>query len=231
MNTNRPEQAEKAFREAIVSHRKLANAFPGRPEHRVHLANGQISMAYLLSNTGRPREAEAAYREALALFNHLANEFPNVPRYRRGVGIGQNDLGVVLAAENRLREAEAAYREALTTRKQLVTDFPNEPDYQDDLAATMVSLAELLYQRREFAAARGLLEEAQPHHQVALQANRANPISRHYYRTNRVLLVRTLAGLGEEAASLATAEQLARLGWDPPVDAYFAAGALPKVAP
>lgn len=226
MNTDRPEQAEKAFSEAIATHKKLANDFPANPEHRLYLANGEISLAFLLRGTGRLQEAEAAYREALAVFKRLAAEFPTVPLYRRGVGIGQNDLGVLLAAVGRLAEADANYRDALATRKQLAADFSNVPDYQDDLAATMVSLADLLCDRREFSSARSLLEEAQPHHRAALEANSANPTSRYYYRGNRAVLVRVLAGLGEEAAALAAAEQLARLGWDPPVDTYAAAAAL-----
>jgi hypothetical protein len=127
---------------------------------------------------------------------------------------------------NRQKEAEAAYRDALPLRQQLAEDLPTIYHYRHELAQTLVNLAGLLRDRQEFAAARALLDQAQPHQHAALKANPKYPTYRQLYRINRATLASILAGLGEPDAAIQTAEELAGLSWDPLTDTYDAACAL-----
>src|SRR5207253_11305860 len=102
-------------------------------------------------------------------------------------------------------------------------DFPNQPDLRNDLAGAFVNLALLSNQRRDFRAAKGYLEEAEPHHQAALKANPRHPDYRQFYRNNLWQLVRANAGLLDQAAAVRAAERIRDLGWNPPGDAYDAA--------
>jgi hypothetical protein len=122
-------------------------------------------------------------------------------------------------------------RDALSLDRQLAIDFPQIPDYHNDLTNALMELALLLRDRRDFAAARQLLEEAVPHHQAALKANPRNPTYRWYYRFNLGVLAPTLAGLRDQAAAVETAEKLRNLGWDPAVEAHDAACALAQCVP
>jgi serine/threonine-protein kinase len=229
--TNRPAEAEAAYRDSIALFKQLAADLPTDPEYRKNLAKSYSGLGGLLMTIKRSQDAEAGFREALALHKQLAADFPTVPEHRQDVGGTSNNLGVFLKGIGRTSEAETAYREALALRKQLAADFPTMHHYQYELAATMVNLAELWRDRKEFAQARELLEQAQSHLQTALKANPRHPYYREVFRTHHVALATALAGLGEHTQAAATAEQLARLGWEPADDTYSAACALALCVP
>jgi tetratricopeptide (TPR) repeat protein len=229
--TGRLQEAEAAYRDALALQKQLAADFPTRPEFRQELASSHNNLGILLRDTGRPKEAEAAYRDALALRKQLADEFPTRPDYRQELARSHNNLGNLLRDTGRPKEAEAAYRDALALRKQLAADFPNQPDMQNDLAGTLVNLAILCNQRREFPAAKKYLTEAQPPHQVALKANPRHPTYRQFYRNNLWTLAQAQAGLLDRAAAVKAAEQIRDLGWDAAGNAYDAACALALCIP
>jgi hypothetical protein len=130
-----------------------------------------------------------------------------------------------------LAEAETAYRDGLALLKQLAADFPNQPDMRNALADTLVNLASLRIQRRDFRAAKAYLDEARPHHEAALTANPRHPDYRPDYYICLLSLIQAHAGLLDQAAAVQAAEQLRDLGWDPPTDTYNAACALALCIP
>src|SRR5262249_28966489 len=130
----------------------------------------------------------------------------------------------------RPQEAAAAYQAARALEQQLATDFPDRPDYRQALAKTLKSLAGVCHARQEFSRARAFLEQAEPHLRAAREAVPTSPPYRRTFRTNRAALAAALAGLNDPVAAVATAEQLARLGWDPAEDTYQAACALARCA-
>ncbi|HMP04559.1 MAG TPA: tetratricopeptide repeat protein, partial [Gemmatales bacterium] len=230
-NTGRLREAEAAYADALALQKQLAADFPTRPDFRQDLARSHLNLGVLLKDTGRQKEAEAAYVDALAIFKQLATDFPTRPDFRQDLASSHTNLGVLLKNTGRLREAEAAYAEALALQKQLAADFPSVPDYRNSVAATLVNIAHLLIQQRDFAVARQKLEEAQPYHQAALQANPRHLTYRQFYRNHLGVLTWSCAGLGDRSAAVATAEKRRDLGWDPPADAYDAACALAQYMP
>src|SRR5207247_1331302 len=75
------------------------------------------------------------------------------------------------------------------------------------------------------------LAQAAPHHGAALKANPRDPDYRQSYRDNLGALIQTNAGLGDRAGAKQAAEKLRDLGWDPPGNAYVAAGGLALCIP
>jgi tetratricopeptide (TPR) repeat protein len=226
ITTGRAKEAEAALRDALVIKKQLAADFPTRPDFRQELAGSHNSLSVLLRTTGRPREAEAALRDALTIQKQLAANFPTRPVFRQELAGSHNSLGLLLRNTGRLKEAEAALRDSLVIKKQLAADFPNQSDLRNSLAGTYVNLANFCNQRGDPAAAKGYLVEAGPHHAAALKANPRHPAYRQFYRNNLWALTRAHAGLLEPAEAVRAAETIRDLGWDPPANAYDAAGAL-----
>jgi hypothetical protein len=131
----------------------------------------------------------------------------------------------------RLKEAEQEYDQALRIRKQLAASSSNQPDLRNDLAADCVNLAILQLMQGNWAAAKRVLLEGRPHHLAALEANPRHPVYRQFYRNHLGGLTTAHAGLLEQQDAARTAETCRDLGWNAPVDAYFAACFLSQCVP
>jgi hypothetical protein len=95
----------------------------------------------------------------------------------------------------------------------------------------MGSLAELLRTRKDYPAARRLLEEARPHLQKALDANPRHPAYCDFFHHNRQELAATLVNLGDHASAAEAAADLARVAFDPAGDALKASGFFSRCVP
>jgi tetratricopeptide (TPR) repeat protein len=142
-----------------------------------------------------------------------------------------NSLGILLMSAGRQEEAEAAYRAALALRAKLAANFPAVPDYANNLAGTLVNLALLARNRKDYVQARRLLEQALPHHRAALRANPRHTDYRRFFRNNTSVLAPILMALGDHTAAAAKAEELAGLDISPAGDTYNAARCLARCVP
>jgi serine/threonine protein kinase/Tfp pilus assembly protein PilF len=224
-------EAESAFREAVKLRQQLAHDFPSVGAYRHDLAQSYNSLGILLYGLGQREDAEAAFRNMVKIEEQLAHDFPHVPAYREELAGSYNNLGGLLRELGRHTEAEATLREAVKIQQQLVHDSPSVPDLRNELASSLVGLADLARDQHRYAEARQLLEQARSHHQAALQAIPQHPPYRRSFRTNLATLAPILAALSDHAAAAATAEEMARLGWNPAADSYNAACALALCVP
>jgi serine/threonine protein kinase len=230
-STGRVEKAKSAFRDAVAAQKQAVASFPDRPEFRMQLAKYLVNLGNLLRDEGLLKDAEAVYGEALPIQKHLVAVFPSRPEFREELATGHNNVGILLRDKGLLKDAEGAQAEALAIQKQLAAEFPESGDYRNAVAGTLFNLANVAGRRRDFAAARRFLDEAFPHHQAALQGNPQRLDYRWYYRNSLRELARTCAGRGDRPGALAAATKGHDLGWDPPVDAYFAASMLAQCMP
>ncbi|MBI1915941.1 MAG: serine/threonine protein kinase [Planctomycetes bacterium] len=230
-NMGRLNEAEATYAYALAIQKQLAADFPDRPEFRHELAGSHCDLGKMLRDTGRLQKAEAAHADALAILKQLAADFPARRKFRQDLARIHTNLGNLLWDTGRLKEAQVVYGDALAIRKRLAVEFPNQPDMENDLAGTLVNVANLCNQRRDFAPAKAYLEEAQPHHQVALKANPQHPDRREFYRNNLWELTRANAGLLDQAGAVRAAARIRDLAWDPPANAYDAAFALARCIP
>jgi tetratricopeptide (TPR) repeat protein len=227
----RLKEAEAAFDAGLGIRKQLAADFPSRPKFRQELANSHNNRGVLLRAAGRLKEAEADYDAALRIYKQLAADFRSSPEFRWELAASQNNRGNLLSAAGRFKEAEADYDAALRIQKQLSADFPNRSDLHNDLAGTCVNLAFFHRLQGNWAAAKRLLLEGRPHHLATLKANPRHPTYRQFYRNHLKLLAEVRAGLLESDEAVRTAEARRDLGWDPPADAYDAAGFLSGCIP
>src|SRR5262249_31110604 len=177
----------------------------------------------LLSAARRLKEAEKDFDEALSIQKQVAADFPARPEFRRFLAGSYTNRATLLRATARTKEAEKDFDQALSILKQLAADFPNQPDMQNDLAGTCVNMSLAQQQQRNWAAAKRLLLDGQPHHLAALKANPRDPTYRQFYRNHLAALAAAHAGLLEQEDAVRTAETCRDLGWDAPADAYEAA--------
>jgi tetratricopeptide (TPR) repeat protein len=135
--TQRMNQAEEAFAEALAVYRKLAQANPDAwlPDIAATLNN----LANLYSDTERMMQAEQAYAEALDLHRKLAQANPGV--YLPDVAMTLNNLAMLLSDTQRTNQAEQAYAEALAILRKLAQANPDA--YLPYVATTLNNLAGL----------------------------------------------------------------------------------------
>jgi serine/threonine protein kinase len=223
--------AEAAFGDAVTLQKQVVANFPNPPEFRRDLTRYQFNLGNLLRDSGRLNEAEVVYGEALPIRKQLAADFSKRPEFRQELANGHNNVGILLRDKGLLKDAEGAQAEALAIQKQLAAEFPEIADYRNAVAGTLLNLANVANKRRDFVAARKLLDEAIPYHQAALKANPRHTDYRAYYRNSLVELTQSFAGLGDRPAALATATKRRDLGWNGALDAYEAACMLALCVP
>jgi serine/threonine protein kinase/tetratricopeptide (TPR) repeat protein len=221
--TGSPEEMERTYRDAVTNLRQLVDDFPATAKFRQDLAICLMNWAIFLANSNRPAAAEPVYRDALLLAQRLTDDYPTMLDYQSTLAVVQSNLGVFMRRTNRWPEAEAYYRDALAIRRRLAADVQATAASHNALANTLVNLAELHMAQKQFRTSCELLEEALPHHEVALRAAPRNPNFRAYYGNNRHNLASSLLQLGDYAGAAAAAEQLLQIGVDPAKTSYMAA--------
>jgi serine/threonine protein kinase/tetratricopeptide (TPR) repeat protein len=217
------EEAVTVFHKSMDIRKKLVDAFPNVPGHQEQLANCCSNLGSFLLRRKKFPEAEEMLRQAIELREQVVAKAAAVPRPRHDLAVSYDRLGRLLRITDRPGEGESAWGRALALRRQLVADFPDVPDYRNGLAGSLGRLARLYVQRRQFAAAVVLVEEALPHNQAALAANPGNRLYRDIYRTNLIILAQGHGGVGNHVRLATTAEELARFGNDSASDTYIAA--------
>jgi tetratricopeptide (TPR) repeat protein/tRNA A-37 threonylcarbamoyl transferase component Bud32 len=166
---NQPREAQRAFRKAIGL---LEDALPAAQaarlagEHqsaiRQDLARSYLNLGPVLRRTGRHDKAKQAYCRAIRILDRLAQEHPGVPDYRYELGVACNNRGNFWAdlprnrpeSSRALARADRDHRRALTLFDKLVSDYPAVPVYRQEQANSHNSLAGMLVQKKEYAAAR-----------------------------------------------------------------------------
>jgi serine/threonine protein kinase len=218
-----PREAEPVYRDARTLLRQLAADFPTSRSIRHYLAYTCDTLGFLLRKRGELEQAEVAYREACTLGKQLTADYPAIPAHRSELAVRHNALAGVLQARGQLSEADVSFHEARALLQHLVLEFPVVAEYQNALAGTLVNLAALRRDQKDFPAARTLLEQALPHHQAALKANPQDATCRLFYRNNRKVSVVNLLDLGEYCAAAVAAEEFVLAATEADRDVYDAA--------
>ncbi len=149
--TNRPEEAEIAFREAALITEKLAADYPSVHYYFGGLATTYHSLGEFRAKSGRLSEAEDAFRKSIAAYDRLVTQFPNVPEYGPDRRQTYFHLASLLNSMRRSKEAADVYRSALEVDVQ-------DPLELDDLAWLLVTYPDS--QLRDAQQAIGLARKA-----------------------------------------------------------------------
>jgi thiol-disulfide isomerase/thioredoxin/tetratricopeptide (TPR) repeat protein len=215
----RQQEAEAAYRQALVIQRRLASQFPARSNYRSDLAATGVHLAALLARIGRRDEAAELYREAVALREKLTDEFPAEPEYRRRWASSLHALTRLLAGP----EAEKSYRQALAVQQKLVADFPQVAAYASEAATTAHSLGEWLLGQNRSGEARQHFEAAHRWQRKAIQLDPAQPNHWTLWRVHYRQLARVLELQGDHAGLARLSAEVLQTSPENPSDAYNAA--------
>jgi serine/threonine protein kinase/tetratricopeptide (TPR) repeat protein len=161
----KPQEAEKAFRRALVIWTALAAANPKHPGYRNAVAYDRQKLGELYQQTGRLTQAGSAWREAQALCEKLAAEVPGEPTYLSHVAHLDWRLAGLLKEDGKPKEAEQAYRRALHRFEKLAADFPAVAFYWQEQAFTCFLLAGLLKETGQVQEVEKAYRQALPIHE------------------------------------------------------------------
>ncbi len=160
--TNRLQEAEECYREALEIRSRLAKANLGAYK-------GDLIFGHFLLPLNRLQEAEARYREALEIHRRQAEANPGA--YEGDLAMSCNNLGDLLYDTNRLQEAEARYWEALVIYSRLAE--ANPAAYEPDLATSCNNLGVLLRATNRLPEAEARYREALAIYRRLAEANPA----------------------------------------------------------
>jgi eukaryotic-like serine/threonine-protein kinase len=215
------DEAEQEYRAALSALEHLAAEYPQKQEYRLDLAKSHNNLGLLLVDLRQQfDDGEREYRAALKEWERLAVENPQVPAYRKGLAVSLYDLGLLLRHLGKRDAAEREVRSAVTQMERVVTENPQVPDFHNLLAATLWLLADLRSRAGDAAEARIILQKARPHHAAALGANPRDLSYQRFYRDNLSALSDACHAVGDHAASVAAAQQLAGCAFDPVLNTH-----------
>ena len=158
-NTQRLEESEAMYKEALEIRRRLAESNPQAYEPDVAMTLNNLALLY--ADTQRFEESEMVHKEALEIRCRLAKSNPQA--HEPDVATTLNNLANLYIDTQRLEESEAMYKEALETYRRLAESNPQA--YEPYVAMTLNNLA-LLYSKTQ------RLEESEAMHKEALEIRR-----------------------------------------------------------
>jgi tetratricopeptide (TPR) repeat protein len=127
-------EAEEAFRQAVLLLEQLAAESPDDPTFRQELAGVHNDLALLYHATQRWPECVAALGQAWAVLGQLERQHPTVPTFRYDRARIQNNLIGINRQLGRLDQADTASQEAMALLERLLADDPGNVDYLTLLA-------------------------------------------------------------------------------------------------
>jgi tetratricopeptide (TPR) repeat protein len=137
------ENAEEAYRQALIVFESLTADFPGDPDHRRDLARSYFGLGRSSGDgfSGRFPNVE----RALAIQEQLVADFPTEPNYRQELAESYWFVGYSLRASNsQLPYAEKALRRAIEVQEKLVTETPAVMKYRESLGHSLGNLGDVL---------------------------------------------------------------------------------------
>ncbi len=152
-------EAERLLREALNRQVALVADFPAENKLKGDRADTQHNLGVLLWAMKRTREAEALLLQAQQTLRELADRSFH-PLYTVQLAHTQFHLGLLRQEAKRSTEAAACFREAVALDRKLVGEFAWVPEFQQDLAAGLEKLGEMLAGQDQTQKAEAALHEA-----------------------------------------------------------------------
>jgi tetratricopeptide (TPR) repeat protein len=209
--TDRPDEAEAAYREGIALRAALVRECPGVAAYRRHLALTHNSLGALLTQSRRFREAEDAYDQALGLLAEPAGDLPDTPGARFALAHTFINRAALLTQTGRPGQAAEDHRHARDILVRLTHAAPKAPEYRCLLGTALMALALDARGRKDLAGACRLLEEAIGHQRAGLELRPGHPRYRQDLRDSYLALAATQLGRGGHVGAARAAAELPRL--------------------
>jgi tetratricopeptide (TPR) repeat protein len=226
----RPDEARRDYDQAIDLLARLHDEFPGRTAYKFEMAIARQNRGNLLWSQKRHGEAQAEHQEALALLRRLVADYSHRPRYKKKMAAALMNSGSSLVASDPAG-AEACWNQARTLFEALAKDDPETADHHGLLAITLGNLGWLRTKQEDWPKARRLIEQGIAEVQAALKPNPQHPRYREELRNLYQNLAYTLVQLGDHAAAVKAATNLAGVFPRQAQDSYNAACFVARCVP
>jgi serine/threonine protein kinase/Flp pilus assembly protein TadD len=138
-------EAERRYRQAEASARRLADTDAANPEHRKDLAACLDRLGNLYTSLGQKKEAESTLQDACTLRRVMADARPEKADCLKDLAESLNLLGNLYNRSNRHADAEKAYLASLDLEQRVAAAHPDNPEFQLAIAWKLHNLG-LLYQ-------------------------------------------------------------------------------------
>jgi tetratricopeptide (TPR) repeat protein len=227
----RPKEAEADYDKAIDLLGRLRDEFPARAIYKFERAIACQDRGNLLWSQGRHADALQQEQEALALLSGLVTNFSTRPLYKKKMGNALKNLGAVLASTGDRKGAEQCWNQARSLFEALARDDPGTADYHGLLGMTLGNLGWLRTDQKNWLEARRLIEQGIEQMRLALQPNPKHPDYLQELRSQCQDLAETLVTIGDHAAALKAATELAGVIPDQSQDGYYAACFVARCVP
>jgi serine/threonine protein kinase len=219
----RAADAARDYNRAIGLLARLHEEYPARAAYKYELAVFRLDRGNLLRSQGALADAQSEHRQALVLLNGLVADFSSRPKYRKKMGNGLKNLGAALASAGDLVAAEQHWNQARNVLAKLSEEYPAVADYHALLGMTYGNLGWLRTEQKNWSEARRFIDEGIAQMRQALESNPDNPDYRRELRNQYRDLAETLLNLGDHAAALEAATNLAECSPELPQYEYYAA--------
>lgn len=142
--SDRPEEAETAYRRSIELREELMQRFPNDPVYREGVTAPYNNLGRLLtSDAERAVEAVDLITKSVDHLSKLAADHPQVPRYRSNMLLVLGTLAKFHENNDRRTEAAAVYRQSADLRFAMADESPDDWRAVAGLAFCLLSLAKM----------------------------------------------------------------------------------------
>jgi eukaryotic-like serine/threonine-protein kinase len=149
-SVNRPDEAEKLFKEVLEIRKKILEKAPRIPAHRERLAGSLQNLAGLYRQQDRNEDAEKMRKEALSLRSEIADRYSARPDFVLGLSRSLRENGTAALSGRQWSDAESAFEEACRILDDLAEQFPSRHDYKEELADALSGLSRSLDNQKRY---------------------------------------------------------------------------------
>ncbi|RMG35909.1 MAG: hypothetical protein D6725_11515, partial [Planctomycetota bacterium] len=221
-------EADECLRAAAALYREVLVVEPDDRSAKHMLGECYRAIGGALAEQDKFQEALEPLQQAIAIHGPLAQRFPADVDVWVDLGSTYHSLGIVYRHLGRLDDSAATLEKALEIRRRLARENPGLPELHNHLGDTLASLGFTKLRLRDFVAAAAYLEEAANRQQIALRMRPRSPEYREARRTALVVLTYAYANQLQRERALQTAETIAALNFDPPMDLFRAGRTLAR---
>jgi tetratricopeptide (TPR) repeat protein len=163
--TDKPDEADAEYRQAVAIQLALAEEHPGHPQYTRELAQSYDNRGIVATNSGRYADARDHFQEAGRVLDTVPAGTPEHRRHRARVAVHLADALLLDKKPHDAAGAAVAAVGLLDELVQLTQESGGRPEYRHELAAALLTLANARADAGDLPAAgeanaraRGLLE-------------------------------------------------------------------------
>ncbi|MHC4493781.1 MAG: protein kinase domain-containing protein, partial [Planctomycetota bacterium] len=144
--TQRPDEAERSYKEAISILTPLVRDFPFTHSYRFQLGDAYTNLVPVYTDMGKLKEAQQAADQAIEIFRKLADDHPEIPEYGFRLGQAHGEMARVYTLLGRSGLATKESGRSVEILDDLADELGNQLEYRGQRAISYFNHAADLLQ-------------------------------------------------------------------------------------